>query len=163
MTVSEIFEIANLSLHGPVQWMAAIRESSKGVYVVARADDPHVGCVSCPLPLRSSIPTGVRIDKAYEVERWLTEESIIYIGKSDQPLSRRVSQFYQHQCGNPSPHAGGQIVLLLSCKLWLYWSPSSHPEISERDMLSAFKNKVGRFPFANFDGKRRPRRVRGLA
>ena len=160
MTVSEIFGTANLSPCGPVSWMTAIRESSTGVYVIARTRNPHTGCKSCLLPLRDPLPTGVKIDLAYETKRWLPEEPILYIGKSDQPLSRRVCQFYQHQCGSRTPHAGGQVVLLLGCELWLYWAPSPHPIISERKMLSDFKNTVGQLPFANFDGKRRPRRVR---
>ena len=163
MTVSEIFETADLSLCGPVQWMTAIREPSKGVYVVARTSDPYAGCISCPLPLRDPIPAGLTIEPTYEVDRWLRQEPIVYIGKSDQPLSRRVCQFYQHQCGNPSPHAGGQVVLLLSCELWLYWSPSPHPGNSERTMLSAFESVVGKLPFANFDRKRRPRRIKRLS
>jgi hypothetical protein len=45
---------------------------------------------------------------------------------------------------------------MLGCELWLYWSLSPHPLISERKMLSGFKTIVGQLPFANFDGKRRP-------
>jgi hypothetical protein len=159
VTVSEMFESANLLPSGPVQWMTAIRESSKGVYVIARTSEPHLGCTSCALPLCDPLPVGLKIDSDYENERWLPDEPIVYVGKSDQPISRRINQFYQHQCGNRSPHAGGQIILLLRCQLWLYWSGSPHPLTSERKMLSAFKSVAGQPPFANFDGKRRPRRI----
>ena len=37
MTVAEVFASANLSPHGPVRWKAPIRESSRGVYVVAES------------------------------------------------------------------------------------------------------------------------------
>jgi hypothetical protein len=156
MTVSEALKITNLQPCGPVRWMTAIREFNTGVYIVARTDDPHSGCKSYALPLRDTLQLGLRIDCNYESARWLPKEPIIYIGATNQPLAKRVCQFYQHKCGDRHPHAGGQITLLLHCDLWLYWAPANHPFDCEEKMLCAFRDKIGQLPFANSDGKRRP-------
>jgi hypothetical protein len=116
--------------------------------------------VSCRLSFRS-LPslTSIWITNA---ERWLPNEPIVYVGKADQMIQRRLAAFYRHKCGDTSPHAGGQVLKLLSCSLWVYWSPASHPRDCERVMLCAFKEEVHQAPFANWDGQRRRRRIRYL-
>jgi len=160
MTVAELFEMVSLSPCGPVRWRNAVPESHKGVYVIARVRDPNACCLECDLPLRNPLPQGVEIDGDYELGRWLRAEPIVYIGKTDQPIEKRVGQFYQQKCGNRSPHAGGQAILLLNCDLWVFWSKSANPWDAELAMLAAFKKQTGRAPYANFDGQRRPKRIR---
>ena len=160
--VTEIFAEAGLRPCGPVRWGKSLPESRKGVYVIARVSDPDLCCTECDLPFVDPLPQGLEIDMDYEAKRWLRAEPVVYVGKTDQPLEKRVGQFYQHKCGDRSPHAGGQIVLLLTCALWVYWSPSTTPRDAEQAMLAAFEKQTGRVPFANFDGQRRPKRVRRL-
>jgi hypothetical protein len=160
VTVKEIFEVDGRSTRGPVRWGRPVDETSKGVYVIARTSEVDGGCRPCELPLRRPIPASLKINCEYELMRWLCDEPIIYIGKTDQAISRRIQQFYGHECGNRSPHAGGQILLLLACDRWVYWSPSPNPRESEKKMLDAFKERAGQRPYANFDGKRRPGRIR---
>jgi hypothetical protein len=73
-----------------------------------------------------------------------------------------VKQFYNHRCGVRGPHAGGQIILLLSCEKWVYWSPCNEPREVELKMLEAFKARVGNYPFGNSDGKRSRKRIQLL-
>jgi hypothetical protein len=154
MEVIELFSAVGLSICGPIRWGCPVVESRSGIYVIAQTNQPSQSlCFEV-------IPAGIHIDKAYEKERWLPSEQIIYIGKADQPISKRISQFYKHQCGNRSPHAGGQILLLLNCDLSVYWAPSPTPLKTEKEMLSLFKSRTGKLPFANHDGQPRPKRVR---
>jgi hypothetical protein len=42
LPIFEVFRSANLSPSGPVPWGTDVPESSVGVYVVSRVDDPKV-------------------------------------------------------------------------------------------------------------------------
>jgi hypothetical protein len=166
LTVAEIFTKANLSPRGPVPWGTQVAESSVGVYVVARVGDPTVGCNVCALQfidfanpfdnLNNPIPP-LDLDPEYERQRWLQNEPVVYIGQTtDQTIQERVRQFYRHKCGNPSPNAGGQVIHLLRCDMWVYWSPADNPYDTEQTMLCTFKEQVGQEPFANgWSGKRK--------
>lgn len=153
MEVSELFAQVNLLACGPVGWGRRVEESRPGIYVITQAHQP------CKALAFKPVPSGVQIDMAYEQQRWLEGEPIIYIGKTDMPISKRIGQFYNHQFGNRSPHAGGQILLLLECDLSVYWAPSLTPLKTEKEMLNHFKRRNEKLPFANYDGQRRPRRV----
>ena len=105
-------------------------ESNAGVYVVARVGDPKADCTPCALRFIDPLPPGIDLDLEYERQRWLPSESIIYIGKTDRPIRKRVSEFHTHRCGDKSPHAGGQVIKLLKCDLWVYWSAASARNVS---------------------------------
>lgn len=123
MTVAEIFQKANLSPSRTVPWGADVPETSAGVYVIARVDDPEVGCNPCGLPFIAPLPPNLVLDLEYEQQRWLPNEPILYV-KTDRPLRKRVREFHRHKCGDTSPHAGGQVLKLLECDLWVYWAPA---------------------------------------
>jgi hypothetical protein len=156
MTVAELFEAVKLPIRGTVKWPSPVPDQSKGVYVLARTAESSAAAARCKLTFK---PHDLKIDSVYEQNRWQEDESILYIGKSDQPLGKRLKQFYKQVCGNKSPHAGGQILLLLECDRWVYWSASPDPKRHEKELLSVFKERTGQVPYANFDGERRPRRV----
>ena len=159
VTVAETFKQAGLSPSGLVPWGTDVPESNAGVYVVARVGDPNLGCKACGLPFIDPLPPNIVLDLEYERRRWLPNEPIVYIGKTDRPLQKRVGEFYGHKCGDRSPHAGGQVVKLLRCDLWVYWSPAPNPYDTELTMICAFKKQAGQVPFGNTDG-RKPRRLR---
>lgn len=162
MTVFEIFKEVNLSPCGPVRWKEQVDCQKTGVYVVAQVSDSNDGCRACALRFNDTLLSGLEIDIGYERQRWLPNEPILYIGKTDETIHDRVGAFYRHRCGNPSPHAGGQVVHLLACELWVYWSPSPNPYDTEQTMLCAFKKQVGQVPFANRNG-RREKRIRMIS
>jgi hypothetical protein len=147
MTVTELFEAAKLSPRGPVRWGTQIAEPSAGVYVVALVGEAKLGCQK-----------GAKFLDPLERERWLPNEPVIYIGQTTtQTLVKRVGQFYLHKYGDKRPHYGGQAVKLLlhppspwpPYELWVYWSPASDPRDSEQMLIDAFKEQVGKLPFAN--------------
>jgi len=171
LTIVEIFKSVGLSPNGPVPWGTDVPEANAGVYVLARGKDPSIGCKPGDLSFVAPFPAAIDLDFEYERLRWLPDESVVYIGKTDGPLSERIAQFRRHKCGNTSPHAGGQVVKLLQCDLWIFWSRtfdrdgaegSLSPYETEQKMLLAFKEATGQIPFANEIRSRRPRRVRRL-
>jgi hypothetical protein len=153
MTVAEVFRAAELSPHGPVPWGTQVQECSPGVYVVARVRDPEAGCAPCALPFIEPIPSNLVLDMEYERKRWLPHEPVIYVGRTTRTIRERVRKFYRHKCGKPAPHAGGQVIKLLHCDLWVYWLPAPDPIKAEREMIRVFKRHAGQEPFAN--GKKR--------
>ena len=160
MTVAELFKKANLSPSSPVPWGTDVPESSAGVYVVARLGDPNVGCKASALPFMNPLPPAIVLDLDYERRRWLPNEPIVYIGKTHRAIGNRVREFHRHKCGDTSPHAGGQVVKLLQCDLWVYSSPANSPYATELTMIRAFRQEAGQVPFANEDGKRIGKRIR---
>ena len=161
MTVAEVFAAANLSPHGRGPWGDPVGEFSAGIYVIARVNDATLDCDACAWQLVDQLP--VTLDLEYERQRWLPNEPVIYIGKTDRTIHKRVGEFYDHKCGDKRPHAGGQVLLLLQCPLWVYWSPATDPRLSEQTMIRAFKERVGKEPFANSEcGRRRQKRITPL-
>jgi hypothetical protein len=159
MTVAEIFREVNLEPHGPVRWSQEPDCDEAGVYVVARVGDSKAVGESCEFPFVNPSPEALKVDREYETQRWLKNEPIVYVGKTDQTVRKRIQAFCRHKCGNKSPHAGGQAILLLNCGLWVYWSPTPNPKQTEDKMLEAFEKRTGKRPYANFDRKRRPKRI----
>jgi hypothetical protein len=160
LTVAQLFKKANHSPSIPVPWGTDVTEPTAGVYVVARVGNPEVGCKACALPFIHPLPPHIVLDLDYERRRWLPREPIVYIGTTHRAIGKRVTEFHRHKCGDTSPHAGGQVVKLLQCSLWVYWSPANSPYVAARTMIRAFRQEAGQVPFANNDGKRNGKRVR---
>jgi hypothetical protein len=82
---------------------------------------------------------------------WLDHE-IVYIGKADQ-LRRRIRQFADFGTGKPVGHWGGRLIWQLAepNKLRIAWkeTPGRVPVEVEAEMISAFRRKYGKPPFAN--------------
>ncbi len=62
---------------------------------------------------------------AYISSFWLATEPILYIGKTDDPLSTRIGAMFAHRLGCSSPHKGGHWLKTLSIlpDLWVHWAP----------------------------------------
>jgi len=100
ITVSELFGVAELKPSAAFAWedIPLIAERRCGIYVVAIT------------PTSRGKVGKARILKlpAKEKDRWLDFQPIIYIGKTDRPISTRLKEFYRHKYENKSPHRGGQ-------------------------------------------------------
>ena len=158
LTVFALFQEVKLPLHGPVPWKTPIPKADAGdkagIYVVARVGQPTMNCEAAPLPLVDPTPANLVIDLDYERRRWLPNESVVYIGKTDRTIAARVGEFYNHTVGNASKHAGGQMIKLLQCDLWVYWSRANAPINTENEMLAVFRRHVnGKNPYGNDDGQ----------
>jgi hypothetical protein len=146
MTLAVLFGRHGLRPNGPVAWNELIPCDLAGVYAVTMSPDPtSVELFQAPIQL----PRGL-------CERW-PGSSILYIGKAGgqgrkSTLRKRINQFYRHHYGAPSPHRGGQDVLLVQRyqPLWVYWSPTlEEPRLKERKMIEDFVAAFGHKPFAN--------------
>lgn len=157
LTVSELFNFASISPCGPLLWGTDPPETNAGVYVIARVNDAKDGCDACTLQFKDLC--GISLDLEYEQHRWLPSEPIVYVGKTDRPIRKRLGEFRRHVCGDTSPHAGGQVVKLLRCDLWVYWSPAANPYDAEQTMICAFEKQAGQIPFANEYGGRDQKRI----
>ena len=137
--VREIFAHVGLEPQGPVPWGHEINEDRPGIYVVT-----------------VDIPAKVMEDHA-EMKRlglastfgWSAGKNIVYIGRTQVSLRRRMRQFYKHTYGRSSPHRGGQEVLRLTASRSVYWARTPHPVEAERRMIEKFFDETRRLPFAN--------------
>jgi hypothetical protein len=85
MTVADVFVSVGLSPCGPVKWQVVPECDKRGVYVVARVGESAGHCPPRELQLRES--SGIQIAWDYERKRWLRDEPVLYIGKTDQPIA----------------------------------------------------------------------------
>jgi len=160
MTILDLFEKVNLSPKGPEPWGTEVSECAAGVYVVARVGDAKASCESGDLPFIDPFPAGIIVDLEYEQQRWLSSEPGLYIGQTTKrTFHKRLKDFYRHKIGNRSPHAGGQVIKLLRCELWVYWSPIDNPYETEQMMIRAFKKQASQPPYANHNGRRNSKRI----
>jgi hypothetical protein len=140
LTVATLFKGADLAPRGPVRWNTPIPDKHPGVYVIGLSPDANA----------SSSEIDAEYLETPELSRWIPNQPIIYIGQATrQTLATRLGQFYRHKYGAQSPHRGGQALKLLTCDLWVYWSPCDNPLGCESLMLDMFQKHTGQLPFAN--------------
>lgn len=95
MTVNELFQLANLFPSDPLPFGEGTTqdpsELRKGVYVIARVSDPTQGCEAGAMPL--TVPPEIVLNPQYEENRWLPCEPVVYVGKTDRSIRKRVAEF----------------------------------------------------------------------
>ena len=146
LTVPALFDHVGLAPVGPVRWRAPVPCSAKGVYVIAMSAAPSQDWF---LPCPEFTPS---LEERWGLTaRWLPDQPVLYIGKTDRTVRHRLGQFYAHRFGQRSPHAGGQRILVLPMieNAKVFWAGAAEPLATERAMLAHFKDVVGSLPFAN--------------
>src|SRR4051812_47910689 len=138
-TVQDLFAAAQLKPAGPVTWGDAVEERQPGVYVVALT----------PIPTDPAPVVDIACVPDSERDRWLVQQPVIYIGRATRSLRNRLAQFYRHKYGKRAPHRGGQAVIPLECSRWVYWAATDDPVGAAVAMIEAFRERVGRLPYAN--------------
>lgn len=131
LSVEKLYTLAGLVPSGSVRWGDDFPSVRSGVYVIA---------IEHTLP-SSNLPD-------HERAFWLTDETIIYIGRAIQ-LTRRLRQFRRHVYGKKSPHRGGQAILLLDCPKTITWAEVEDYCAAEAALINAFRAEIGRMPFGN--------------
>jgi hypothetical protein len=83
---------------------------------------------------------------------WLSDEVALYIGKTTDPLRKRISAYYCTRIGARSPHAGGRFLRLLSNldELYVHYAEAPDPKRAESLMLGAFQQHVSRIGRASY-------------
>lgn len=182
-TVAQILASEGLALKGPVRWGNRVNCNSCGVYIVSLSFDPsqNLGILeNAPLSLEvikewldkvKTFRLDGRTNPSVEAvasclsKFWLPDESILYIGKTDGELRKRVGQYYRTPLGAPKPHHGGHWLKVLSNidQLFVYFAKCSNTKVHETRMLKLFVKNVSSttlkilhdpqhpYPFANLE------------
>lgn len=160
-TVAGLFAAAELEPHGVVRWRTPVPESSAGVYVVALTGDPTAVTATLPgapldsaeldrlldlrpqLKLDGNEPTVHGLSKRLE-SFWLSDETVLYVGRAGQPLRKRVRQYYRTPLGAKRPHAGGWWLKTLTVldRLFVHFAVTTEYKTAERTMLNSFAGAV---------------------
>ena len=183
ITIQKLTEKFNLIINGKVLWNNKIPETGLGIYIISTSNDMNQNLGTTEVPAFDSmlVESWTRISKDLKLnssdrpsvseilneleKRWHPNENILYIGKGtgNKGLDGRIKQFYDHQVGYSSPHAGGSWIKLLKNhpKLYIYYSKCPNPENVEFQLLLHFAellsgksyyelNNIGKYlPFAN--------------
>lgn len=91
------------------------------------------------------------------ISNWVDGTRVIYIGQaggggSASTLRKRLRQYMRFGRGDCVGHWGGRFIWQLANAdtLLVCWKPTADdPRDVERELISAFSDKFGRFPFAN--------------
>jgi hypothetical protein len=142
VTIHELFSVVGLKPSGPVPWEEArdIKELSCGIYVVTIVKDPYGHCGQKDISPLSE----------FEQVRWLHFQPVIYIGRTKRALRQRLREFHRHVYGNKDPHRGGQSRILVDyMPQWVFYAATPDYIRIEDQMIRAFRERVGKFPYAN--------------
>jgi hypothetical protein len=182
-TIAQILASERLALKGVVRWGTKVNSNSCGVYIVSLSFDPfqNLGVLeNAPLSrdfiqewlnkvdtfkLDGKTNPSVDVVASRLSKFWLPDENILYIGKTDGELRKRVGEYYRTPLGAPKPHHGGHWLKLLSNvnQLFVYFSECSNAEAHETQMLKLFVKNVSSatlkllhdpqhpYPFANLE------------
>jgi len=182
-TIAQILASASLAQKGSVKWGDKVNSNSSGVYIISLSPDPsqNLGNLKdAPLSLEvikewldkvktfkldGKTKPSVEAVAFHLSQFWLPDENILYIGKADSNLGKRVGQYYCTPLGASKPHRGGQWIKVLSNinQLFIYYTECSNAKAYETGMLKFFIKKVSSFtleklcdpehpyPFANLE------------
>lgn len=127
-----------------------------GAYAVLRAtpDAPRFLERSVGGPYRGELPALVSELAA----RWNEGASLVYLGKTDRPLAKRVRELARYGAGEKEAHAGGRYMWQLAdhADLLVAWIVSDEPAALEADLVAEFEAAYDQLPFANIN---RPKRA----
>ncbi len=194
-SVRGLFEAEGIVVNGPVRWGAPVPCSVPGVYVVSLSSDPSsTDGMPSPTIARKAFDAWVMrapsltLDgraPTFEQARerlqtfWLPDETVIYIGKTSQPVRHRVAQYYATPIGASKPHRGGYWVKLLAnladCFVFFASVSSGVEEAVEHRLLGRFAQGVSPgsrrllrdpslpIPWANLEHGKRNKKRHGFA
>lgn len=123
-----------------------------GVYLVFRQSDavPEFLAESTGGTHKNRNPT---VDKRELGREWVDRAQVLYIGKTHDPLRKRVAEYMKCASGRKHGHWGGRLVWQLAyCEdLLIAWKPLDRedPLDVEQALLQEFIKQYGRMPFAN--------------
>ncbi len=184
-TVTHLLSAAGLTHAEAVPWGTSPATTDHGVYLVARVQDPDdLGEVRGPVfdhdalqRLRDACPD-LMLDGASNPTPqalsdrlrafWPDDEPVLYVGKADVPIRKRVQQYYRTPIGARSPHKGGWFLKMLADldALWVHLATSAQPKDDEEAILGTFADGMSGasldaladpekpMPFANLQRRR---------
>jgi hypothetical protein len=132
-------------------WLDVVPKTG-GVYVVLRqSDQPPTYLARNPGGrFKGKNPTA---EQSVLEAKWVNECPVVYLGKGNN-LHRRLKEYARFGAGDPVGHWGGRYIWQLSdaADLLVAWKRCEEGKTAaqvERQMLTLFKERYGRLPFAN--------------
>lgn len=166
LTAMQLFAQFNVPYAGTAPWGTRFAEPRQGIYIVSTSSDPALnsGILPACTISQTAFTTWLTHAPAMQVNKlpatfimvqaalnryWHATESILYIGKADQPIAARVNNFYRHQLGKDSPHGGGQWIKALSNlpQLFVHYAVCTNAPFIEFQMLKFFAEHTSGLPF----------------
>lgn len=129
-----------------------ILPDSPGIYAVSYAGKPPFDwpVASCGGWHKGRNPT-VHPDRLRA--EWVEGTDLVYIGKTDRTLAKRIGEFARFGNGEPVAHCGGRLIWQLPdpALLMIGWMELAPGQASsaEAAMLGEFFDGFGKLPFAN--------------
>jgi hypothetical protein len=84
---------------------------------------------------------------------WVEETDIVYLGKTDRALAKRITEFARFGNGEPVGHWGGRLVWQLPepSRLMIGWKALQPAKAisTETELFTEFYATYGKLPFAN--------------
>jgi hypothetical protein len=84
---------------------------------------------------------------------WVDDTDIVYIGKTDRTLAKRITEFARFGNSEPVGHWGGRLIWQLPepSQLMIGWKAlqSATAISTETELLTEFHAAFGKLPFAN--------------
>jgi hypothetical protein len=191
-SVTAMLAVADLTHLETARWGVRPTFDGAGVYLVALAEQPNIraGLASAPLARqRVRQPLDVRPELTVDGERpdveqllarlaklWLSEETILYIGRASASVSNRVMAYYNTPLGASAPPAGGWPIKTLGglSNICVHVAATADPARAEEAMIDAFVSGVSALdrrsvvdpdlplPFANLEDGRHRRKRHGI-
>jgi hypothetical protein len=156
-SVESLLSEVGISEIGVVRWGTAVPLDAPGIYVVALTNDPSRTNTTLPwapigdmeLTELLEVCDELRIDgqrpdtdelRGRISSFWLGDQTVLYAGKANSSVRRRVDEYYRTPLGARSPHAGGWFLKTLGIldELFVHFGSSRDPEATERHLLEAF-------------------------
>lgn len=153
-------EVAELQLNG----CATVRDlklscskipDCKGVYFVLRERTDSIPVFKSQSPVLEHKGKSLSYSVDELKSKWVEDTQIMYIGKTDSSLKKRISSYIRFGKGSDSPHRGGRSIWQLPDvdNLIIGWRNLSSAESAralEHQLLVEFSNAhCGKLPFAN--------------
>ena len=150
--MEKIFLNKEFEFWGTIQNHYANDGNCQGIYIIALPDD--FGKVnfnsSSSLDKWKDKNVAVPIEKLHK--KWVENTNILYIGKSETNISKRLMQHIDFWNGEYVPAYGGRIIGQIEnfFDLEVWYFECNNPSQAEKELLKTFKGKYGKLPFANW-------------
>ncbi len=124
----------------------------KGIYIIVRPEkmqDIHIIPTSNAGKFKGKDPT-VKIEKLKQ--KLLNEAEILYLGKSEDSVEKRMQQHIEFWNGKPIAAWGGRSIAQIRNfeNLDVWYLPCDNPREMESALLNDFETKYKQLPFANW-------------
>lgn len=178
-TVKQLFDAFEIKNFNKVTWWTKFSDDNEGVYIVSLSPyyDENLSSSS---PIFDDIKLKYWIDKLPTFtldgvkptvqtlkmrlsEFWLTDESILYIGKAPNRsngngISNRVGEYYRTKLGDRSPHSGGQWLKTLANvnSMTVFYGQVKNSSEIEVKMFDYFMKNISQISLMNLRDKKYP-------